>query len=106
MSSLHSLKKRINKNKGVTKMQNKVQSIAPGILPGVLPNSLRKVTCKCGAEFDKFIPVVQLRHASALQTSHGQPMLINFANGFACAKCGKMNEFDIETTGKEGAELN
>jgi len=72
-------------------------AIAPGILPGIKPDALRAVTCKnCDEVQDKFIAISILRHASPLQTQHGQPMIVNFNNGFACVKCGAINEFSIE----------
>ncbi len=72
-------------------------TIAPGILPGVKSDSLKKVTCKvCQEEQERFIAITVLRYASPLQTQHGQPMMVNFNNGFACLKCGAINEFTIE----------
>ena len=70
--------------------------IAPGILPGVHPEALKSVSCKCEDPEAKFIPICELRHASRFQTSTGQPMLVNFNSGFACSKCGKINEFTIK----------
>jgi hypothetical protein len=72
-------------------------TIAPGILPGVQPDDLKAVSCKaCGEPQERFIAISVLRHASRFQTQHGQPMLVNFNNGFACLKCGAVNEFTIE----------
>ena len=81
----------------------RLPAIAPGILPGIKPDALRAVTCKnCDEVQDKFIAISILRHASPLQTQHGQPMIVNFNNGFACVKCGAINEFSIEgVTDKE-----
>ena len=73
-------------------------TIAPGILPGVHPEDLKPMACKCG--MNRFIPVCELRHASRFQTQVGQPMLVNFQGGYACMKCGQVNDFDtsaIET---------
>lgn len=78
-------------------MAPKQPTIAPGILPGVAPDDLKKVSCKaCGEPQERFIAISILRHASRFQTQHGQPMLVNFNNGFACLKCGAVNEFTIE----------
>lgn len=72
-------------------------ALAPGILPGIKPQDLKAVTCKkCEKVQDKFIAIALLRHASPLQTVHSQPMIVNFNNGFACLKCGAINEFTIE----------
>lgn len=79
-------------NKHLPNTQRKSQSIAPGILPGIHPEDLKIVPCKCGCT--RFIPVSELRFASRFQTNTGQPMLINFQGGWACVKCGKINEFD------------
>ncbi len=73
------------------------KAMAPGILPGTRPEDLKAVTCKkCKEVQEVFIAVSVLRHASPLQTVSGQPMLVNFNNGFACTKCGAVNEFNIE----------
>ena len=80
-------------------------TIAPGILPGVAPDDLKSVSCKaCGEPQERFIAISVLRHASRFQTQHGQPMLVNFNNGFACLKCGAVNEFTIE--GVEPPDVN
>ena len=72
-------------------------TIAPGLLPGVKPDDLTKVFCKnCGEESNGFIPICELRHAGRFQTATGQPILVNFNKGFACAKCGAVNEFTIK----------
>ena len=72
-------------------------TLAPGILPGVTPDSLKKVTCKaCEEPQERFMAISVLRHASPLQTQNGQPMIVNFNNGFACLKCGAINEFTVE----------
>lgn len=78
-------------------MQNsRKQPIAPGLLPGVNPEDLTKVSCKhCKEDGTKFIPICELRHASRFQSALGQPMLVNFQGGFACSKCGAINEFTI-----------
>lgn len=102
----------LNKREKERNMQNqqRLPAIAPGILPGVNPEDLTKVTCKhCGEEGTKFIPICELRHASRFQSSTGQPMLVNFQGGFACSKCGAVNEFTVpgvtdQVTAKE--ELN
>lgn len=89
-------------------MQNsRKQPIAPGLLPGVNPEDLTKVSCKhCKEDGTKFIPICELRHASRFQSALGQPMLVNFQGGFACSKCGAINEFTIAgVTGIQKEEL-
>jgi hypothetical protein len=72
-------------------------TFAPGVLPGTKPTDLKAITCKkCDEVQERFIAISILRHASPLQTASGQPMIINFNNGFACLKCGAVNEFTIE----------
>ncbi len=72
-------------------------TIAPGLFPGIKSDDLKAVTCKiCDEPQERFVAISVLRHASPLQTTSGQPMLINFNNGFACLKCGAVNEFTIE----------
>jgi hypothetical protein len=73
-----------------------IKSLAPGILPGINPEDLKHITCKCGST--RFIPVCELRLASRFQTNVGQPMLINFQGGYACIKCGQVNQFDTGNT--------
>lgn len=91
------MKKQNNFLPPMQNMQQPPQILAPGILPGVKPTDLKAVTCKkCEEVQDKFIAIALLRHASPLQTQHGQPMIVNFNNGFACLKCGAINEFTIE----------
>lgn len=72
--------------------------LAPGLLPGVKPDDLTSVSCKkCEDESSgNFIPICELRHAGRFQTATGQPILVNFNKGFACAKCGAINEFTIK----------
>jgi len=75
----------------------KTPPIAPGILPGIKATDLKAVTCKkCEEPQERFIAISVLRHASHLQTAHSQPMIVNFNNGFACLKCGAVNEFTVE----------
>ncbi|MCK5015682.1 MAG: hypothetical protein KAS32_01305 [Candidatus Peribacteraceae bacterium] len=91
------MKKQINfPGTQVPKMAQK-PILAPGILPGVKPTDLKVVTCKkCNEPQERFIAISRLRHASPFQTQQGQPMIINFNNGFACLKCGAVNEFTID----------
>lgn len=91
--------KKQNKFPGIPNIHNMQQKpqLAPGILPGVKPTDLKVVTCKkCDEVQERFIAISVLRHASPLQTQHSQPMIVNFNNGFACLKCGAVNEFTIE----------
>ena len=78
-------------------MQNRMSqpSIAPGILPGIKPTDLKVVYCK-NCNNTRFIPVVELRYASLLQTAIGQPMIVSFQGGYTCTSCGKMNEYSFE----------
>ena len=91
------MKKQINFPVMQNLAKQAAKPIAPGILPGTKHTDLKAVTCKqCNEPQERFIAISVLRHASPLQTQHGQPMIVNFNNGFACLKCGAVNEFTIE----------
>jgi hypothetical protein len=84
------------------RMNNQVMQhhpvLAQGLLPGVKADDLKNVTCKnCGMEGNgNFIKVLTLRYASTLQTTVGRGIIVDFPVGYACVKCGKLNEFDIK----------
>jgi len=80
-----------------------MQKIAPNLLPGVGPQDLTPITCKaCGSE--NFSPVHTLRFSSRFQSVNGQPTMVQFPLGFACAGCGAINPFDPNQVNKALAE--
>lgn len=91
------MKKHNTNSNMLSNIRKQIPALAPGILPGIKPADLKLVTCKkCNEPQERFIAISVLRHASPLQTVNSQPMIINFNNGFACLKCGAVNEFTIE----------
>lgn len=68
--------------------------ISPDLLPGVLLKDLHSMRCLCGCEI--FIPVSRTFLASRFQSAKGIPTLVAVPGGFACSKCGKINQFDPE----------
>ena len=92
--------------------QQMAQGIAPNLLPGVGINDLIDIKCDtCGSTV--FYPAHTLKFASRLMSRNGQPTLVQFPLGFACASCNKINPFDaaalqagLETPAdKDGREL-
>jgi hypothetical protein len=107
MTTAKNIRRKIQRR---NKMNNQrgIPVLAQGLLPGVKANDLKNVTCKnCGVEGNgNFIKVLTLRYASTLQTTVGRGILVDFPVGYACTKCGKLNEFDIKgvTDKKEVSE--
>jgi hypothetical protein len=92
------------KRRAMQLQQSNMGSIAPNILPGVKPDDLNEIKCKfCQGE--TFYPAHFLKFASRFQSRNGQPTLVQFPVGFACASCGQVNPFDatdIGGTDKDG----
>ena len=84
--------------------QQMQQGIAPNLLPGVRIEDLIDIGCSfCGSK--NFYPASALKFASRLMARNGQPTLVQFPLGFACASCGQLNPFDAAKiqSGLEGA---
>jgi len=61
----------------------------------ILIDALHEAKCVCGET--NFVPVFKVRVANRFQSPSGQPMLMQIPNGFLCASCGLINNYDKDT---------